>query len=369
LENAWLNKEENMQAIRQTSPYVRKAISTKRMMTDVIIALIPVVLFSIYRFGMDAIIRILVSIVVMVGLEALAFGMMHSPENHKNFFARLKSRYKDYTVNNVVIPMVSAIIFAMIIPSKLPIYAVVVGAAFGIIVGKMMFGGTGGNIFNVAAIGRIFIGLALTDMFTGTYMGIDFVAGGTALTTIKGGLGFPGALNSYGLLDLFVGNIPGSMGEISALAILIGGAYLFIRRSADYRGPLSAVITFVLMMTVLAIKLYPGQVLEYVLFQLLAGGLMFGAVYMITDPVTSPVTRPGRWLYGLIVGAVVVLIRLFGAYPEGVAFALLIGNMFVPLIDYYKWSTNKFKPSFIIGYAIILIALGAIVYFGAGGIA
>lgn len=358
-----------MQAIRQTSPYVRKEISTKRMMTDVIIALIPVVAFSIYRFGMDAVIRILVSYVVMVGLEAISFGLMHAPEDHDKFFLRLKSRYKDFTANNVVIPAVSAIIFAMIIPSKLPIYAVVVGAAFGIIVGKMMFGGTGGNIFNVAAIGRIFIGLALTDMFTGTYVGTDLVAGGTALSTLKTGLGFPSAMNSYSILDLFVGNIPGSMGEISVLAILIGAAYLFIRRSADYRAPLSALIVFVLMMVLVALRLYPDQVIQYVLFQLFAGGLMFGAVFMITDPVTSPITRPGRWLYGLLVGAIVVLIRLFGAYPEGVAFALLIGNMFVPLIDYYKWSTNRFKPTFIGGYVVLLVLLGLLAYFGVGGLA
>jgi Na+-translocating ferredoxin:NAD+ oxidoreductase subunit D len=356
-----------MQMIKQTSPFVRKTISTKRMMTDVIIALIPVVLFSIYRFGMDSVIRILVSVVVMVGLEAIAFGMMHKPDNSEKYLIRLKSRYKDYTINNVVIPIVSGIIFAMLIPSKLPIYAVVVGAAFGIIVAKMLFGGTGANIFNIAATGRVFIGLALTDMFSGKYVGVDLVAGGTALTTLKGGLGFPGALNSYSILDLFMGNIPGSMGEISALAILIGGAYLFIRRSADYRGPLSALITFVILMTLVGLKLYPDAVFSYVLFQLFAGGLLFGLVYMITDPVTSPVTRPGRWLFGLLVGALVVLIRLFGAYPEGVAYALLIANMFVPLIDYYKWANNKFKPGFIIGYVVILIALGLVVYFGVGG--
>lgn len=356
-----------MQAIKQTSPYVRKAVSTKRMMTDVLIALIPVVLFSIYRFGLDAIIRIGVSIFVMVFLEAVAFGLMHKPIENETFVKRFKSRYKDYTINNVIIPMVSAIIFAMIIPSKLPIYAVVVGAAFGIIVGKMMFGGTGANIFNVAATGRVFIGLALADMFTGTYMGIDFVAGGTALTTLKTGLGFPSALNSYSILDLFMGNIPGSMGEISALAILIGGAYMFIRRSADFRGPLSAVIVFVVMMSFVGLRLYPDAVVTYVLYQLFAGGLLFGAIFMITDPVTSPFTRPGRWLYGLLIGAIVVIIRLFGAYPEGVAFALLIANMFVPIIDYYKWSNNKFKPGFIISYIVLLAVLGAVVYFGVGG--
>ena len=193
------------------------------------------------------------------------------------------------------------------------------------------------------------------------------IAGGTALTAIRTGAGFPHTLNSYPLIDMFMGNIPGSMGEISALAILIGMAYLLIRRSADYRVIVSSLVTFVVLMFVAGLKLYPDQVLDYTLFHLFSGGILFGAVFMITDPVTSPVTRPGRWIYGLLVGALVVLIRLFGAYPEGVAFALLFSNMFVPLIDYPQWATNKFKPAFFIGYGVAFIALVAIVYFGVGG--
>lgn len=357
-----------MQAIKQTSPYVRKDVSTKRMMIDVLIALTPVVMFSIYRFGWDSVIRILVSLVVMVGLEAVAIGMMKKPIKSDSFKERLKSRYKDYTINNITAPAVSAIIFAMLVPSKLPIYAVVAGASFGIIVGKMLFGGTGSNIFNVAAVGRIFIALALTSMFTGTYVGTDLVAGGTALTAVRTGAGFPYVLNSYPLMDLFLGNVPGSMGEISALAILIGMVYLLMRRSVDYRVIVSSLTTFTLLIVVAALKLYPGQVLEYTLFHLFSGGILFGVVFMITDPVTSPVTRPGRWIYGMLVGALIVLIRLFGAYPEGVAFALLFCNMFVPLIDYPQWATNKFKPAFFVGYGVAFVALAAIVFFGVGGI-
>ncbi len=356
-----------MQAIKQTSPYIRKTVTTSRMMTDVLIALIPVVAFAIYRFGFDAIIRILVSLVVMIGLEAVAFGMMQKPKSSEKFMERLKSRYEKYTKNNVIVPAISAIIFAMIIPSKLPIYAVVVGATFGIVVAKMLFGGLGSNIFNVAAAGRVFIGLALTDMFSGKYVDVDLIAGGTALTTLKSGLLFPQALNSYSILDLFVGNVPGSMGEISALAILIGLAYLLIRRSADYRVVLSAVITFSVLILLVGLKLYPDQALSYLGYHLFAGGLMFGVVYMITDPVTSPITRPGRWIYGLLIGVLVVLIRLFGAYPEGVAFALLFSNMFVPLIDYPKWSTNKVKPLFVVGYVLVLAIFGLVVFFGVGG--
>jgi len=358
-----------MQTIKQTSPYIRKAVSTKRMMIDVLIALIPVVAFAIYRFGWDAVIRIIVALVVMVGLEAIAFGMMHKPSKSEKFIERLKSRYADYSINNITSPSVSAIIFALLVPSQLPIYAVVVGAAFGIIIVKMLFGGLGSNIFNIAAAGRIFIALALTSMFDGTYVGVDLVAGGTALTAYGSGLGFPQLLNSYPISDLFFGNIPGAMGEISTFAILIGAIYLLIRKSADYRVMVSSVGTFALLMFIVGLKLYPDQSLQFLMFQLFSGGLMFGVVFMITDPVTSPVTRPGRWLYGILVGALIVLIRLFGAYPEGVAFALLFANMFVPLIDYPKWSTNKFKPAYLIGVFVVLILLGLIVFFGVGGAA
>jgi electron transport complex protein RnfD len=356
-----------MQFTKQTGPYIRKDISTKRMMIDVLIALIPVVAFAIYRFGFDAIIRILVSLIVMIGLEALAFGMMQKPDKHDKWIDRVKSRYTKYTINHITAPAVSAVIFALLVPSKLPIYAVIMGAAFAILIVKMLFGGLGNNIFNIAAAGRVFIGLALANMFAGAYVDVDIVAGGTALSTLKSGLGFPFALNSYPLKDLFLGNIPGSMGEISAMAILIGLIYLLVRKSADYRVVLSAGITFIFMIALVGLKLYPDQVVEYVLYHVLSGGLLFGLTFMITDPVTSPVTRPGRYIYGLLVGALIVLIRLFGAYPEGVAFALLFANMFVPLIDLPNWSTNKIKPVFVLSYVVALIVLGLIVFFGVGG--
>ena len=356
-----------MQTVKQTSPYIRKAVSTKRMMTDVLIALIPVTTFAIYRFGWDAVVRILVSLIVMIGLEAVAFAMMHKAKKEGSWFERLKSRFEEYSINNVITAAISGLIFAMIIPSKLPIYAVVIGAGFGIIVGKMMFGGLGSNIFNPAAVGRIFVTLALTPMFTGTYVGVDLVAGSTVLSTLRTGLGFPALLNSYPLMDQFMGFTPGAMGEISALAILIGGVYLLIRRSADYRVVASAFLTFTLLAALAGLKLYPDQVVSYTLMHLLSGGLMFGFIFMITDPVTSPVTRPGRVLYGAMIAIIVVLIRLFGSYPEGVAFAILFMNMFVPLIDYPKWSTNKVKLAHVISFAVVIIVFSLVVFFGVGG--
>jgi Na+-translocating ferredoxin:NAD+ oxidoreductase subunit D len=356
-----------MQTIKQSAPYIRKDISTNRMMTDVIIALLPVVVFAIYRFGFDALLRLLVSMIVMVIGEAIAFGMIQKPKQLKTRWLRLKSRYQKYTINNVTIPVLSGLIYGLIIPSKLPMYAVIIGALFAIIVVKMIFGGTGNNIFNVAAGGRVFIGLALTAMFTGTYVDIDFVAGATALTSFRGNLGFPYVLESYSLLDLFIGNIPGSMGEISSLAIMIGGIYLLVRRSADYKLMLGSIIPFMIMMLIAGLAIDSSRAFEFMLFQLFAGGILFGAVYMITDPVTAPITGPGRYIYGLLFASLVVLIRLFGGYPEGVVFAILIANIFVSLIDYPTWSKNIMTKNFYIGYGVSFTLIATFIFLGAGG--
>lgn len=356
-----------MQAVKQTSPYIRKNVSTKRMMTDVLIALLPVTIFAIYRFQWDAVIRILVSLVVMIGLEAVSFAIMQKPKKDSKGLENIKSRFENYTINNVITPAISGLIFAMLLPSKLPIYAVVVGAAIGIVVGKMMFGGLGSNIFNPAAVGRIFITLALTPMFTGTYVGVDLVAGGTVLSSLRTGLAFPEILTSYSVLDMFIGFIPGTMGEISALAILLGGVYLLIRRSADYRVVLSSLLTFIFLIVLAGLKLHPGHVLDFTLVHLFSGGLMFGFIFMVTDPVTSPVTKFGRVFYGALVAVVVVLIRLFGSYPEGVAFAILFMNMFVPLIDYPTFKMNKARWPHFVTLSVLMVIFGLVVYFGVGG--
>ncbi len=356
-----------MQTIKKTSPYIRKDISTKRMMVDVLIALIPVVAFAIFRFGWDAIIRILLSLVIMIGFEGLIFGMTHKPGKVEGKWAKIKSRYADYTINNITAPAVSAIIFAMIIPPKLPLYAVFIGATFAIVVVKMLFGGLGANIFNVAAAGRRFISIALTAFFANAYVGIDLVAGATPLGALKNSLGFPSVLNSYSFIDVIFGNIPGTMGEINAIAILIGLTYLLIRKTIDYRVVLSTALTFVILISIVGLAKYPDDWMRFVFYNLFTGGLLFGLTFMVTDPVTSPVTRPGRWIYGLIIGTLVVIIRTFGASAEGVAASLLLANMFVPLIDYPKWASNKVKPALVISYVVVILIFSAVVYFGAGG--
>lgn len=353
----------NMTFVSNTSPYIRKETSTKRMMFDVLIALTPVVFFSIYKYGLDALSRILLSLIVFVGVEAIYFLCVTKVEGF-NLQEKLANKLRKYSINNFSAPAVSAIIFAMLLPDKLDLYVVFMGALFGALIGKMLFGGLGFNLFNPAALGRVFIALAFTTFFAGSYGFIDAAAGATALSTT-----FPGVLNSYSLVDLFVGNIPGAIGEINSLAILIGAVYLFIRKSADYRPALSALLIFTALTLVAGFILYPNLVLEYVLFQVLSGGLLFGLVFMITDPATSPVTRPGRLIFGLIIGTLIFSIRMFGNLPEGVAFALLIGNLLVPVLDYPLWANNVYRPKFFIGYTISFVLILLVTYLILGGYA
>ncbi|MDY0210682.1 MAG: RnfABCDGE type electron transport complex subunit D [Acholeplasma sp.] len=356
-----------MNYAKQTSPYIRKETSVKRMMFDVLIALLPLVIFAIYRFGMDALVRILLSAFIFVGVEVVSSLMkakVHPSLKDKK--ERFMVRWKTLTINHVSAPLVSAVIFAMIIPSSLSLYVVSVGALAGSLIAKAFFGGLGSNIFNPAGVGRVVIGLSFTSAFS--YPGIDVTTTATPLGAVKDSLlNIPEMLNTYSLQDLFLGNIPGSMGEISAILIILGGLYMFIRKAADFRVTLSMILSFSVMIAVAALAV-KGEMVESVLYHVLSGGLLFGAVFMMTDPVTSPVTKPGRWIYGLVVGAIVAFIRLFGAFPEGVVFAILLGNIFVPLIDYYKWSKNKYSVKFIIGYVVALALLSVIVLLGIGGI-
>lgn len=349
------------QFVTKTSPYVRKDTSTKRMMIDVLIALIPSVIFAVFRFGLKALVIMIVSILVMMATEIAGIAFIDKGEAG-TFKEKVVMRYQKFSVNNLTAPLVSALIYAMLIPDGLHLYVVAFGAFFAIFIGKIIFGGLGHNTFNPAAMGRVFIALAFANFFQGAYSGVDVAAGATPLTT-----GFENYANSYRIQDLLFGNIPGAMGEVNAIAILLGAAYLFIRKSADFRPALSAFGIFTALTLVAGIIKYPNQIFEYVLFQLLSGGLLFGLTFMITDPVTSPVTKPGRLTFGLIIGTLVFMIRMFGVLPEGVAFALLIGNALVPLLDYPKLATNVYTKKFLIGYSSAFVLLILLTFLVVGG--
>ncbi|CCV64953.1 NADH oxidoreductase complex RnfABCDGE type, D subunit [Alteracholeplasma palmae J233] len=339
----------NVRITNQTSPYIRKDTSTKRMMVDVLIALVPVVVFAIYKSGMSALTRLIVSVLLSVLFEATYILLFKRVEG-KSFLDKVKKRWETYTINNITAPAVTGLILGLLLPDKISFYVIVIASFFAIFVAKMFFGGLGNNLLNPAAFGRLFAGFALTALFaTSAYSAIDAVSGATALS-----LEFPKVLETYSLLDMIIGNIPGAMGEINSIAILIGGVYLLIRRSADYRPILSATLAFLALLIPAAFIIQENYWLEFIVYHIFSGGLLFGLFFMVTDPVTSPITRPGRWIYGMIIGVLVFLIRVFGAYPEGVAIALLIGNILVPLIDYPKWATNKYTKKFYIGYGVSL---------------
>ena len=348
-----------MRLIKETSPYIHRKSSVKRMMLDVLIALLPVVIFAIVINGWNALYVILLSLVTMISSELVfVYLTKQTPYDgyKKTFKEKIKNAYQGATINNIITPAISAVIYSMIMPAGANWYVVIIGALFGIVVGKLLFGGLGSNIFNPAALGRVSVMVCFGSDIT--YL--DAVAGGTPLQQLSENLA---NINNYSLSDLFLGNVPGSMGEVSALLILIGGIYLLIRKSCDWRPMVGMLASFIVLMLVAGFVVEDVNCFKFMLYQTLAGGLVFGAIFMITDPVTSPTTGPGRFTYGIIVGLLAVLIRLLGAYPEGVAFAILLGNMLVPVIDYYKWQSNKVTYKHIILWASFIVSCSLIIVF------
>ena len=363
-----------MTIVKETSPHLRRKSSVSRMMLDVLIALLPVVVYSIVLTQWKAVVILAVSLGIMIASEFVFVGiknkMPYDGTKH-TFKEKFKYAYSKYSVQNVLTPSVSAVIYSMILPASLAdhLYVVAVGALAGIVLGKLLFGGLGSNIFNPAAVGMVVakISFGANAFYNTVDPFYSANLGGTVLTVVseQGYL----AMNSQfvNVLDLFLGRCPGTLGEVSALLILVGAAYLFIRRSADFRPFIAYLGTFLVLILIAGICICSKLGFEnlsywrFVGVELFSGGILFGATFMITDPVTSPINRPGRYIYGMIAGVCTVFIRLFAALPEGVVFSILIANMFAPVIDYYKWSSNKFTAKKLIWMASILVAAIAVV--------
>lgn len=299
-----------------SSPHIRTKENVEKIMYDVIIALIPALMVSIYFFGLKALLVTLVSVIACVFTEYLINKFLKKEESHFDGSA-----------------VITGILFAYVIPVTLPIKFVILGSFISIALGKMVFGGLGHNIFNPALVGRIFLMIsypvAMTNWivprgFEGV-LNADGVTGPTALAIIKNGEGMEKFLNNP-LMDMFIGKMGGSLGETSALALIIGGLYLIYKKHIDYKVPL-AIISFVGL-----IALIFGQ---NPLYHILSGGLILGAFFMATDMVTSPYTNKGKIIFALGIAGITMLIRLKGSYPEGVAFSILIMNAFTPLINKY----------------------------------
>ncbi len=339
---------------RESGSFIRKDVSVKRMMLDVIIALAPILLFAMIYYGWSGIYVILASVLTMLITEIIAVGLIKWPSGMKirELFSTVgfKRLLKNYNINNIYCPLISAFIYSLLLPAATPVYVVIVGALIGILIGKLVFGPYGNNIFNPAALGFIVVLLCFSSQLdaarvaTTTAMQPSLVvdgviSGGTPLGQIKDNLGnFASALETYSLSDLFFGNVPGAMGEVCSFLIIIAFIYLAVRRAIDLRASLGMLLGFGLVALSVGITLYcinGTNVLDFLLYQILSGGLLFGAVFMITDPVTSPVTKFGRLFYGVFAGLMVALIRFLGAYSEGTAFAILLANIIAAALDYF----------------------------------
>lgn len=376
---------------KQTSPHLRRKDSLFRMLLDVAIGLAPVTIMSFVAYTWRALVILLISVFTMVASEIIFVliknripydGKKHSLKEH------LKNGFSKVNAVTIMAPVVSAIIFAWIMPAQSDPAAIIyvatfVGALVGVIIGKLVFGGTGQNIFNPAAVGMLFAKICFGSRFVydGTYYVTAVSTSGTPLSaamanTVAGVpdyIGHYANIGDFSTFDLFFGRVPGVIGEGFKFAILIGLVYLLIRRTIDYRVIVSFFGTFIFLMAIAGIfvvtRLENVSFLHFMAFQLFSGGVLFGGVYMLTDPVTMPINSPGRVLYGMIAASITVLIRLFGAYPEGMAFSILLSNMLAPVLDYHAWSTSKFTVKKIV-LAVSLLVLGGIIIaiaFGLGG--
>ncbi len=365
---------------RETSPYIRKKVSVKRMMLDVIIALIPILLFAMIQNGWNGIYVILTAVITMLLTEFIAVALIKWPDGmlRRELFSKVgfKRVLEGFNINNILCPLISAFIFSLLLPAATPVYVVIVGSLVGILFGKLVYGPYGSNIFNPAAVGFIFVLLCFSsqlDAARNVAAGVvrpDLVvdgvlAGGTPLAQIAGNLSnFGNALANYSISDLFLGNVPGAMGEVCSLLIIVAFIYLLIRRAIDVRSTLGMLLGFSVVALSVGITLYcinGTDVWNFYLYQMLAGGLLFASVFMITDPVTSPVTKFGRLFVGVFAGLMVGLIRFIGSYPEGTAFAILFANMIAAALDYFMqgkkntYSWIQLLVTFVVMIAICLI--------------
>ena len=291
-----------------SSPFLRDAsVSTRRLMGDVVIALIPTALAAIWFFGAPALALMLVSVVFAVLSELVYEKITHQ----KTTIADLSA-------------VVTGLLLAFNLPANAPWWMAAIGSIIAIVLVKQVFGGIGQNFINPALAARCFLLISFAGKMTNfSYSGFDGVSGATPLAVLKSG-------GTVDVPAMFVGNIPGTIGEVSVIALLIGAAYLLAKKVISIRIP----GTYILTVVVFAI-LFGGHGfdLNYIAAHLCGGGLIFGAFFMATDYVTSPITPKGQIVFGILLGVLTGLFRIFGGSAEGVSYAIIISNILVPLIE------------------------------------
>ena len=312
-----------------SAPHVRAKASTQKVMLWVIIAMLPTAGFGIYNFGIRALLLIVATVLSCVLSETVF-----------NLIAKKKNTIGDLSA------VVTGMILALNMPVTLPIWMAVLGGVFAIVVVKMLFGGLGQNFMNPALGGRCFLLIAFTaemsNFVTDTY------TAATPLAELKTTSGIIAPWNKYQLMDMFIGTTPGTIGETSALCLLIGAAILVAAKVISLRIPVAYLGSFAVLMFFFGERKFSiaeiaagtadvntllTQAGTYTLAQLLCGGIMFGAFFMATDYATSPITKKGQILFGICCGLLTFLFRTIGGTPEGVSYAIILSNLLVPLIE------------------------------------
>ena len=292
-----------------SAPHVRAKDSTSRVMLYVIIALLPASLFGIFNFGYKALVLILVTIASCLASEWIFDKIVHK----KNSLPDLSA-------------VVTGLLLALNLPAGLPWWEAVIGSVFAIVIVKMLFGGLGQNFMNPALGGRCFLLIAFAaDMTNFSSAKFEAYSGATPLGMIRNE-----GLSSVNIMDMLTGKIPGTIGETSVIAILIGAIFLILMGVIDLKIPASYIITFAVFMFIFGADRFNTT---YVVAELCGGGLMLGAFFMATDYVTSPITPMGQILFGICCGLLTGIFRCFGANAEGVSFAIILSNLLVPLIE------------------------------------
>lgn len=320
----------NLKLIATSNPHIRGSETTRSIMLDVIIAMLPALAFAIFNFGLRALTLTAVSVVACIFWEWLYRKLMKKPQSIGDLSC-----------------VVTGMLLAFVCPVHMPYWMIIIGDFFAIVVVKQLFGGIGKNFLNPALAGRA----VLLASYAGTMTSwvdpaagkaaiigsnADVVTTATPLAIMKTG-DFAELMATYGVDKMFIGQIPGSLGEVSAVALLIGGAYLIWRKVINWQTPVAYIAT-VAVLTFLFPK--QGTGLEWMLYSVFGGGLFLGAFFMATDYATSPVTKKGQLIFGIGCGLFTVLIRYFGSYNEGVCYSIMVMNLLVALIDKYTKPTR-----------------------------
>ena len=309
----------NLKLIASSSPHIRSNEDTRSIMLDVIIALLPALAWSVYCFGWKALLLTAVSVVSCVFFE----------------WAYRKAMKKSCMVGDLS-AVVTGILLSFVCPVDLPWWVIIIGAFFSIVVVKQLYGGIGCNFLNPALAGRAFLLASYaTWMTTWAIPQIrpDVTSAATPMAIMKEGTeeAFTTLMSNYSIGDMFLGKVGGSLGEVSALCLLLGLVWLLFRKVISWHIPVSYIATVAVLTLI-----FPrggADAVQWMLYNLFGGGLMLGAIFMATDYSTSPITKKGQLIYGVGCGLFTVFIRYFGSYPEGVCYSIMVMNCVAPLID------------------------------------